>query len=154
MKLASALKLRVNLLKQLSELSNTIHKGLVVQEGMNQTDPNDSYIKYTTKLGQLEQLIVDINYTNVFTLVSFKGCEISIAELLLLKDEAKQKENTIQSILQNSEEEKIADVNDIRMVSVVDRDKYQKKLDAAKDEMLAIELALEEANWEVSLKKL
>lgn len=51
-----------------------------------------------------------------------------------------------------SKELKIDDVNDIKMVSVVDRDKYQERLEAAKEEKLAIEMILEEANWGFDLR--
>lgn len=153
MKLASALKLRSNLDKQLSELIRTITSGLVVQEGMTKPNPDENYSKYIAKLAELEKLIVNINYTNIQTIVHFKDRDVSISELILLKKETTEIVNIVDSILRESEELKIDDVNDIRMVSVVDRDKYQEILDAAKEEKLAIEMALEEANWDFDLRE-
>ena len=153
MKLASALKLRSNLKKQLSDLRSIISDGLVVQEGMTKPNPNENYTKYVAKLDELEQLIININDTNIHTTVCFKDQNVSISELILLKDEVILVIDILNSILQRSEEQRLDDVACIRMVSVVDRDLYQTKLDAAKDEKLAIEMVLEEANCQVDLRE-
>ena len=72
--------------------------------------------------------------------------------MILLKKEIAEIVNIVDSILRESKELKIDDVNDIKMVSVVDRDKYQERLEAAKEEKLAIEMILEEANWGFDLR--
>lgn len=99
MKLASALKLRSNLDKQLSELIRTITSGLVVQEGMTKPNPDENYSKYIAKLAELEKLIVNINYTNIQTIVHFKDRDVSISELILLKKEIAEIVNIVDSIL-------------------------------------------------------
>ncbi|KAG5419950.1 hypothetical protein I9W82_001830 [Candida metapsilosis] len=153
MKLASALKLRSTLSQQLIELRCSISSSLVIQEGMTKTNPNEAYTKYLTKLAEYESLIIKINYTNLQPIIQFQDRMVSISELILLRTEAAKVVNAIQSIVSNCEEQKINDLDEIRLVCVVDRDKYENKLEVAKENKVAIELALQEANWSVDLRE-
>ena len=67
-KLATALKQRAILTKELSELDDKIQSSLILQVGMKKiNDPDKLYLDYVAKSQELAKLVSSINYTNNIT---------------------------------------------------------------------------------------
>ncbi|WLF79020.1 hypothetical protein PVL30_002770 [Lodderomyces elongisporus] len=152
MKLANALKLRANLQTDLKQQESEIRSNLVQQEGLTPShDSNEQYQKYVLKLGELEKLIVAINYTNTKSRHEYNGQQKSITELILRIKEIKQMISLTESVISRGKAPTINTASDIRILSCVDMKKYDDKLEQLKSELLNLEMKLEEINWQVDL---
>ncbi|KAI5954364.1 hypothetical protein KGF54_002139 [Candida jiufengensis] len=152
MKLANALKLRSELNTEKNEIINDLKRNLIIQEGLEQQkDPKKLYERALEKFDLLQKLIISINKTNIHSKFEFENQIYTIAEFIILKSEITDLINLTNNIIRDGEEKKLNSNLEIRFKSWVDIKKYELKLQKLKERKLAVEMKLEEINWQVDL---
>jgi len=150
MKLAEALLIRNELMKDVGSLKVRIAENATVQEGDAPSEDPDVLIqKALSALAELETLICKINRTNIqATLPDGTTMMATLAQRdCLIKQHAvlnKALENTQVKTHRQTREE-------IKWVKILDVQAIQKRADVLAAQIRKLNTAIQEANWQVEL---
>lgn len=164
MKLATALKQRVVLRKELFELEKKIKSSLILQVGMKKiNDPDELHLKYIKKSQELAKLIASINYTNNITPIEIEienenDSTIrdydnikTINDALICRDRISKKIEFVKFIISAGKEQPLNSKEEIKFVSFIDINKYDTLVQELNNQFEILNLKLQEINWQVDL---
>ena len=164
MKLATALKQRVVLRKELFELEKKIKSSLILQVGMKKiNDPDELHLKYIKKSQELAKLIASINYTNNITPIEIEienenDSTIrdydnikTINDALICRDRISKKIELVKFIISAGKEQPLNSKEEIKFVSFIDINKYDTLVQELNNQFEILNLKLQEINWQVDL---
>ncbi|CAX40169.1 conserved hypothetical protein [Candida dubliniensis CD36] len=164
MKLATALKQRVVLRKELFELEKKIKSSLISQVGMKKiNDPDELHLKYIKKSQELAKLIASINYTNNITPIEIEienenDSTIrdydnikTINDALICRDRISKKIEFVKFIISAGKEQPLNSKEEIKFVSFIDINKYDTLVQELNNQFEILNLKLQEINWQVDL---
>lgn len=158
-KLATALKQRAILTKELSELDDKIQSSLILQVGMKKiNDPDKLYLDYVAKSQELAKLVSSINYTNNITPIEldltmgkYDNTIKTINDALICRDRIFKKLQFVKKISTAGKEQPLDSKDEIKFVSFIDVDKYDTLAQELNTQFENLNLKLQEINWQVDL---
>lgn len=151
MKLAEALSVRADLQKKVARLEERLQAVAKVQEGDEPEEtPEDLFAELQQAIGELENLVLKINLTNLHTVRDGE----SITRMIARKDALTLNVNTLRNVLKTAAgRETRYSHNEIKYVKVIDTARLRKKIDTLSAELRKVELRIQEINWTVELEE-
>lgn len=151
MKLAEALSVRADLQKKVARLEERLQAVAKVQEGDEpEESPEDLFAELQQAIGELENLVLKINLTNLHTVRDGE----SITRMIARKDALTLNVNTLRNVLKTAAgRETRYSHNEIKYVKVIDTARLRKKIDTLSAELRKVELRIQEINWTVELEE-
>ena len=147
MKLAEALLLRADLMKNLEHLQYRITPLLIVSDDrLPQEDPAELMAQLRKTISDLESIIIRINKTNNETLVEGEGV---LMEALAKRDSLKMLAEKLRNIRQSAQVNNISDKN---LKTTIDIKKLQAEMDQTGRAFREIDSKIQEINWLTELK--
>ncbi|MBW3112401.1 DIP1984 family protein [Bacillus sp. MCCB 382] len=150
MKLAEALIMRSDFQKRVEHLRNRLIQNVVVQEGdLPGEEPKELMKDLTEHLHQLEELIIQINKTNLLTEYD-KG--LTLADALTKRDLLGRERQIYSDLLEhaNVRHDRYSRT-EIKHVSTIDIRKTQKLVDELSKNYRLIDMKIQELNWKTDL---
>ena len=149
MKLAEALQLRSDLQKRIYQLQERLNQNATVQEGEKPAeDPVSLLHELDGCIAQLEELMERINRTNSQTVTA----EGTLTALLAKRDCLKIKVEAYREFLrQASGLSRRATRSEIKILSTVSVQDYQKQVDQMSAQFRQVDSAIQAANWTTEL---
>ncbi|MBQ3671514.1 MAG: DIP1984 family protein [Treponema sp.] len=149
MKLAEALQERADLNKKIDSLNERLQSNAIVQEGEKPAeDPALLMEELDSAVLRLEEIVARINITNSRTIVDGK----SITQLIAKKDALQKKAAIYRNVVsQASQTARRATRSEIKILSAVDVQALQKKVDALSKEIRVTDNTIQELNWKTEL---
>lgn len=149
MKLAEALQLRSDLQKRIYQLQERLNQNATVQEGEKPAEDPAALLKELDGcIAQLEELMERINRTNSQT----STAEGTLTALLAKRDCLKIKVEVYREFLrQASSLSRRATRSEIRILSTVSVQNYQKQVDQMSAQLRQVDGAIQAANWTAEL---
>ncbi|KEH97566.1 DIP1984 family protein [Clostridium massiliodielmoense] len=150
MKLAEALILRADLQKRIQQLRIRLINNCKVQEGDEPYEkPEDLLLELDTTMNELTKLIQRINKAN--SNIEFDE-NISLADVLSIRDSMLNKRNILNELIQQSviKQDRYS-TSEVKFYSTIDIKKYQKELDNLSKEYRELDTKIQSKNWTIDL---
>lgn len=149
MKLAEALQLRSDLQKRIYQLRERLGQNATVQEGESPAeDPVELLKELDSCIGQLEEMMERINRTNSQTVTG----EGTLTALLARRDCLKLQVEVYRGFLREASNlSRRATRSEIKILSTVSVQEYQKQLDGMSSQLRQVDSAIQAANWTTEL---
>ncbi|OOR90110.1 septicolysin [Moraxella caviae] len=149
MKLAEALIIRSDLQKKFQSLQARLHANVLVQEDSEPAEAPDELLAELMQVSrELHALIYQIHRTNATATLADGQ---PMLQALALRDEYEQQHKLLLSAIEAATPSQRYGRNEIKWQSLVDVKALQKQADDIAVKLRALNMAIQAANWQVSL---